>query len=103
MNRSIRNIGALEKEMYRLRLRKMKLEMQLDENMEYLQKHYASMTMHSVFNRTNRKEEEKAGGSGHGGIREKLGRALDKVVDHLLDRTADGIERVVEHFFSKKE
>lgn len=99
--RHIKNLDTLEKEIYRLKLRKMELEKRLGENVEYLQKHYASMTMHSVFSRSG--HHEKGEESGRSWIRGKMGRVLDQVVDHLFDRAADSIERVVERFFQKKD
>jgi hypothetical protein len=98
MPHHVHDIDTLEKAIHHLRLRKVKLEKRLDENVEYLQQHYASMAMHSVFRR-----REKTTENGRSHVHEKLSHTLDFVVDRLLDKTADGIEQLVQRILRKKD
>ena len=60
MQKNIHNLDTLEKEIYRLQLKTKNTAEKLNDNLEYLQDHYASMTMNSILNRScNYKEKLK--------------------------------------------
>ena len=96
MRKNIHNLGTLEKEIYRLRLKAKTTADKLNENFEYLQDHYSSMTMNSILNRScdhkeNHKEKLKEKIINFIWKNEKVHDGVNKVIDHLADKTSEGI------------
>jgi hypothetical protein len=100
--KNIHNLDSLEREIYRLRLEAKNMEQQLDKNLSYLQKHYSSMTLHSIFQQKEPKELLKEKILHSVWENEKLQQALGKIVDHLVDKTVEGAETVFDKVFHKK-
>ena len=96
----IRNLDTLEKEIYRLRLEAKNTSEKLENNLDYLQHNYASMTMNSIFSRGSSKN------SGGEGVKEKIftsfwenekvQKGINRIVDHLADKTVEGIESILD-------
>ncbi len=103
----IKNLDTLEKEIYRLRLEAKNTEEKLENNLDYLQRNYASMTMNSIFSRSSSKE------SGKERIKEKLFNSIwenerihegiNKIIGHLADRASEGIENLIDKILHRKE
>ena len=95
----IRNLDVLEKEIYRLRLEAKNTAEKLENNLDYLQHNYGSMTMNSIFSRSTK-------GSGKENVKlrifssfwenEKVQNGINRIVDHLADKTAEGIENLLD-------
>jgi len=89
---NIYDLESLDREVARLRLRTKELEEEIDQSLNYLQEHYSSMTMKSVFPLLL----QKAGIAGsvlefflqNERLRENLG----KLGGYLLDKFSDGLE-----------
>ena len=58
--KKIHTLDQLEKNIYRLQLKAKNMEFRLSDNLDHLQKHYASMTMSSIVSHFSKKEEEKS-------------------------------------------
>ena len=104
MATKIKNLDTLEKEIYRLQLEARNYEDKLGENLDYLQKHYASMTVNSIFNRassTKEKVKEKIFSSIW--ENEKIRSGIDKIIGHLADSAAEEIENLIDKILHKKE
>lgn len=100
----IKNLDTLEKEIYRLRLEAKNAEDKLEENCEYLQKHFASMTMNSIFNRpSTAKEKMKEKIFSSLWENEKVRNGLDKIVSYLAEKAADGIESLLDKILHRKD
>jgi hypothetical protein len=100
----IKDIDSLEREIYMLKREAKQLEHQLDENLDYLQQNYGRLTMNSVFSRARTGREllsEKLTESIWSN--EKFQYALNKVVNYFVDKTADGVEIMVDKIFTKKD
>lgn len=92
----IRNLDSLEKEIWRLKLEAKNTADKIENNFEYLQHNYGSMTMNSIFSRSSSKGEsvkEKIFTSFW--ENEKVQAGINKIVDHLADKTAEGIESLL--------
>jgi hypothetical protein len=100
----IKNLDTLEKEIYRLRLDAKNTEEKLEENLDHFQKHYASMTMNSIFNRSSSgKERIKEKLFNSIWENEKIHDGINKIVGHLADRAAEGIENLVDKILHRKD
>ncbi|OQY95555.1 MAG: hypothetical protein B6D37_05125 [Sphingobacteriales bacterium UTBCD1] len=107
MATKIKNLDSLEKEIYRLRLEAKNYEGKLEENLDHLQKNYASMTFNTVFSRSPDKE------SGKERIKEKIFSSIwenerirsgiDKIIGHLADRASEGIESLIDKILHRKD
>jgi hypothetical protein len=107
MATKIKNLDTLEKEIYRLRLEGKEYEKKLEDNLDHLQKNYASMAINSVFRRSSAKE------SGKERIKEKIfssiwdneriRNGIDKIIGHLADRAAEGIETLIDKILHRKD
>jgi hypothetical protein len=103
MSRNYHNLDTLEKEIYRLQLRAKNTRDELNNNFEYLQDHYTSMTMNSVFSRSScRKEKLKEKIISSIWENEKIHDGLDQIIERLADKTSDGIENLLNKIFHKK-
>jgi len=104
MLRNYHNLDTLEKEIYRLQLKAKNTKDKLNDNFDYLQDHYTSMTMNSVFNRSSsRKEKMKEKIISFIWENEKIQDGLDQIIDRLTDKTSEGIESLLNKIFHKKE
>lgn len=109
MGKKLNSTESLDQEIIRLQARAKELETQLDDSLDYLQDNYSSMIMNSVFS--------KAGGLLPGGIKggvagtilsfilgnEKLVEAISRVTNHLVEKAADGIDKLADKIVKKKE
>jgi hypothetical protein len=104
MATKIKNIDTLEKEIYRLRLEARDYKDKLEENLEHLQKHYASMTMNSFFNR-NSSTKERVKDKIFSSIweNEKIRHGIDKIVGYLAEKATDGIESLIDKILHRKD
>jgi predicted PurR-regulated permease PerM len=109
MAKKINSIETLDQEITRLQSRAKDLEGELDNSLDYLQDNYSSMIMNSVFS----KAASGISGGIKGGIistilsfilgNEKLVEAFSRVTNHLVDKAADGIDRLADKIVNKKE
>lgn len=107
MATKIKNLDTLEKEIYRLRLEAKNYESKLEDNLDHLQKNYASMAINSVFSRPAAKE------SGKERIKEKIfssiwdnekiRNGISKIIGHLADRASEGIENLIDKILHRKD
>src|SRR3974390_3231293 len=104
MANKIKNLDTLEKEIYRLRLEAKSKEEKLEENLDYLQKNYASMIMNSIFNRAHSgKEKIKEKFFSSVWENEKIQEGINKIISHLADRASEGIENLVDKILHRKD
>lgn len=102
----IKNLDTLEKEIFRLRLEAKNKADKLEKNFDHLRNNYASMTMNTVFNRAWRKEtpketlKEKLFGAFW--ENEKVNNGLNKILNYLAEKTADGIESLLDKILNRK-
>ena len=102
MPKNIYNLDTLEKKIYHLQLKAKNTEDKLNDNLEYLQDHYSSMTMNSIVNRScHHKEKLKEKIINFIWKNEKVHDGVNKVIDHLADKTSEGMEGLSDKFFSK--
>ncbi len=100
----IKNLATLEKEIYRLQLEAKNRKEKLEENLDYFHKHYASMTINSIFNRSSSgKERVKEKFFSSIWENEKIQNGINKIITHLADRAADGIENLVDKILHRKD
>jgi len=100
----IKNLDTLEKEIYRLQLEAKNKKERLEENLDYFQKHYASMTVNSIFNRSSSgKEKVKEKFFSSIWENEKIQNGVNKIISHLADRAAEGIENLVDKILHRKD
>ena len=100
MPRNYHNLDTLEKEIYRLQLKANNTRNKLNDNLEYLQDHYTSMTVNSVLNRSScRKEKMKEKVISLIWENEKIQDGLDQIIERLADKTSDGIENLLSKIF----
>lgn len=107
MATKIRNLDTLEKEIYRLRLEGKDYEKKLEDNLDHLQKNYASMAINSVFSRSSPKEsgKERMKEKIFSSIwdNEKIRNGIDKIIGHLADRASEGIENLIDKILHRKD
>jgi hypothetical protein len=109
MAKKITSIETLDQEIARLQSKAKDLEGELDKSLDYLQDNYSSMIMNSVFS---------GAASGlSGGIKgsvistilgfilgnEKLVEAFSRVTNHLVEKAADGIDKLADKIAKKKD
>src|ERR1043166_6890454 len=103
MAAKIKNIDTLEKEIYRLQLEARNYKDKLEENLEYLQKHYASMAMNSFFKKnSSAKEKVKEKILNSIWENEKVRTGIDKIVDYVTEKATDGVENLLDKIFNRK-
>jgi hypothetical protein len=86
MAKNIHNLDTLEKEIYRLRLKAKNTADKLNDNFEYLQDHYSSMTVNSILNRScDHQEKLKEKIINFIWKNEKIHDGANRVIDHLAD------------------
>jgi hypothetical protein len=100
----IKNLDALEKEIYRLRLEAKVTAGKLEENFDRFQQHYGKMAMNSIFNSASAgKEKVKEKIFSSIWENEKVQNGINKIVDHLADKAADGINSLVDKILHRKD
>jgi hypothetical protein len=103
MSTKIKNLDTLEKEIYRLQLEARDQKDKLEKNLEYLQKHYASMAMNSFFQKnSSSKEKVKEKILNTIWENEKLRTGIDKIVDYVTEKATDGVESLLDKIFHRK-
>ena len=101
--KNIRDLQSLDREIYLLRLRAKELEEKIDQSLNYLQDHYSSMTVKSVFPLLL----QKAGITGS--IlqiflqNKRLKEILGKLADYLFGKVSDGLELLAEKLSPGKD
>ncbi len=100
----IKNLEALNTEIYRLQLKAKNTADNLDKNFDHFQHHYASMTMNSFFKKSasgGEKVKEKIFHSVW--ENEKVQEGLGKIIDHLADKAAEGLSHIVDRILHRKD
>jgi hypothetical protein len=78
------------------------LEDKIGQQFHYLQDHYASLLMHSLFRRN-----KSSGGSGTASVlqaiwqHEKVQETVNKMADRLVDKTAEKFSSILDHLRNK--
>lgn len=106
MPHKIKNIESLNEEINRLQAKARGLEEGLNENLDYLQENYSSLIMNSVFHGAgNMNMKNSVAGTVAGLIlgNERIQAILSKLATHLLDKAADGLEKVADKFAKKED
>ncbi|MGE5107082.1 MAG: hypothetical protein ACM3H8_06030 [Sphingobacteriales bacterium] len=99
----INSLDSLEKEIYRLKFHGKKLEDRMDNNLDYLKDNYGRMARNSIFSRRDGVKETITDSiTGSFLKNERLQQAIDKIVNHLVDKATDGIDTLLEKLFHKK-
>ena len=98
----IRNLDTLEKEIYRLQLEAKAKEKQLEENASFIRQNARQLFIDKLFCRNKRRNDSEAGSQAgsSGSSRWKL--FMEKLTDQFAERAAEGVENIVERFFTKK-
>lgn len=97
---SIKNISELDKEIYRLQLQAKNLEDKMDDQLTYLQQHYPGMIMNSVLPNKENITQRLTGSLLNN---QKVQTVLEKLTDHLADKAAEGLDKLVDKLFHKKD
>ena len=101
--KNVRNLDSLERELYRLELDAKNIEGKLDHNLGHLQENFSSMAMNSLFCNKNNKEEDKESRFGSFLKNEKINTVVNKITEHIADRAADGIDKLIDKIFARKK
>lgn len=101
--RNIKNLDTLEKEIYRLKLEAKQIEEKLDQNLDYLQENFSSMTMNSFFHKKKHTENGKTGFFDSAFKNDTFNTAIGKITDRIAVKAADGFESLVDKIFEKKK
>jgi len=104
MATKIKNTDTLEKEIYRLRLEAKDRKDKLEKNLDWLQKHYASMMMNSFFNRSSSaKEKVKEKIFSSIWENEKIQTGVDKLAGYFAEKASDGLESLLDKLFKHRD
>lgn len=100
----IKNLDSLEKEIYRLQLEARNTAGKLEKNFDHFQQHYGSMTMNSFFSGASKgKEKIKEKLFSSVWENEKVQNGVNKIIDHLADKAAEGISNLVDKILHRKD
>ncbi len=100
----IRNLQTLDTEILRLQRKAKNTAEDLEKNFDHFQHHYASMTMGSFFKKSSPGAEKVKEKIFHSvWENEKVQEGLGKIVDHLADKAAEGINHIVDKILHRKE
>lgn len=101
----VRSLTALEKEIYRLRLHAKKVERQLDDNVGYLKENFGSLLYHSIFRRHYHSAADMLKSRLAESLwnNEKLQHNIGKLLDQLLNKIADRLEKFTRNADAKQE
>jgi hypothetical protein len=100
--KNVRNLNTLETEIYKQKLKSKMLEDKIGQQFHYLQDHYASMLVHSLF-----KRNKSAAGTGTASVlqaiwqHEKVQETVNKMADSLVEKAAEKFSSIFEHFRNK--
>ena len=103
MARKIKDIASLDKEIRRMQEKAQVLEGKLDESLDYLQDNYSSMLVNSVFNTGGMKSTVTGTVLSFLLGNEKLRDAFSKIINHLTDKVAAGLDILADKLGGKKE
>jgi len=101
MKKNIYSYDSLQGEISRLEREAKGIEEKLDHNFVHLQENFTSMTMNSFFQHKPNGQETK--GNGAFFKNEKLNSVISKFSDHVAERAAEGLEKIVDRLFQKKK
>ena len=101
--KNIHNLDSLEKEIYRLQLEAKHIGEKLDDNIEHLQENFSSIAMNSITCSKKKKSNENGSAFGDFLNNDKLNSVVGRVTDRIVERAADGIDKLVDKIFSKKK
>jgi hypothetical protein len=100
---AIKNLDALEKEIYRMKLEARQLEEKLDTNFSYLKDNYGAMAINSLFHKKKKNEDSTEGFFDSFIKNDTIKTVVSKVTDHIADRAADGINDLIDKLTNKKD
>lgn len=109
MGKKINSIESIDNEILRLQSKAKELENRLDNSLDFLQDNYSSMIMNSVFSKAGTLLPAGIKGGIAGTIlsfilgNEKLVEAFSRVTNHLVEKAADGIDKLADKIVKKKE
>ncbi|MBS1573832.1 MAG: hypothetical protein JST09_00895 [Bacteroidetes bacterium] len=109
MGKKINSIESIDNEILRLQSKAKELESRLDNSLDFLQDNYSSMIMNSVFSKAGSLLPAGIKGGIAGTIlsfilgNEKLVEAFSRVTNHLVEKAADGIDKLADKIVKKKE
>ena len=106
MARKIKDIASLDKEIRRMQAKAQALEGKLDESLDYLQDNYSSLIMNSVFQGAgNMSVKGSVAGTVAGMLlaNERMQAVLSKITTNLVDKAADGLEKLADKFAKKED
>lgn len=95
LQKPVQTLTALDKEIYRLRLHAKKQEKKMDANVRFLKENFGGMLYNSIFRQHYDSGATMLKTKFAEGIwnNEKLQHSLGKLIDHLLHKFAEGIDR----------
>lgn len=96
LRKPVDSVATLDKEIYRLRLHAKKQEKQFDANASFLKENFGNMVYNSIFRRHYESGAAMFKSKLAEGIwnNEKLQQSVGQLIEHLLNKMADGIERI---------
>ena len=97
----IHSYDSLQAELSRLEREAKMIEEKLDNNFEHLQENFSSMAMNSFFHRKANWQDARENGSFF--KNEKLNTMVNKFTDRVVERAAEGLEKITEKLFQKKK
>lgn len=106
MSRKIKNIESLNEEINRLQAKSKALEDDLNESLDYLQDNYSSLIMNSVFRGAGGMNIKNSVAGTVAGLvlgNERIQSIISRLTTHLLDKTADGLEKLADKLVKKDD
>ena len=99
---NIKSVDALEKEIYKRRLRLRDIEKNLGQNVDYMRDNFGSMAFQSILGPGKSNEMGLTGNLMLKAINnEKLQNSLAEFVERLAEKIGDGIYKVTDKIFHK--
>jgi len=100
-SKDIHNMDSLQREIYRLKLEARDIEDKLDDNFDYLQQNYSSMTMNSFL------PGEKKGNPGKGIFssfikNENVASFMNNISGHITERVLENIDGLIDGVFHRE-
>jgi hypothetical protein len=103
MEKNIRNLDTLEREMYRLRLESKKKEDQLEENFDHLRENFASLFMNSICTKKKNKEEENHSIFEPVFKNAAVNAVVTRLSGHIAGKAIEGINGLIDKAISRKK
>jgi hypothetical protein len=97
--RNIHSLKMLDHEIRRLKREARNTEKELDENLHYIQAHYSSLLVNSLFGNGKKAPGEGSGDPGEFARDEKYSGAINEVMAFIAGRAADSIGSLVGRLF----